>query len=73
MDLIDGQYSNPARVIAFNTADGRSRDVSGEIANEIAERCAADGFEVPPSLERFVDRYGSGRPSQLPLPLRGGV
>jgi hypothetical protein len=28
-DLIDGQYSNPARVIAFNTAERWSRDVSG--------------------------------------------
>ncbi len=27
-DLLDGQYSNPVRVIAFNTAEGWSRDVS---------------------------------------------
>jgi hypothetical protein len=26
-DLLDGQYSNPIRVIAFNTAEGRSRDI----------------------------------------------
>src|SRR5258708_40269719 len=25
-DLLDGQYSNPVRVIAFNTAEGWSRD-----------------------------------------------
>jgi hypothetical protein len=30
-DLIDGQYSNPTRVIAFNTAEGWSRDVSAEL------------------------------------------
>jgi hypothetical protein len=70
-DLIDGQYSNPARVVAFNTAEGWARDVSEEIADEIAERCARDGFDVPPFLETFVDRHGSGRPVQLPLPLRG--
>jgi hypothetical protein len=67
MDLIDGQYSNPARVVAFNTTEGWSRDVSEEIAEEIAERCAIDGFDVPLALEDFVDRHGSGRPAQLPL------
>jgi hypothetical protein len=71
MDLIDGQYSNRARVVAFNTAEGWSRDVSKEIADEIAERCALDGFDVPLALEDFVDQHGSGRPAQLPLPLRG--
>ena len=29
-DLLDGQYSNPIRFIAFNTAEGWSRDVSEE-------------------------------------------
>jgi hypothetical protein len=27
-DLLDGQYSNPVRVVSFNTAEGWSRDVS---------------------------------------------
>ena len=64
-DMIDGQYSNPARVVAFDTAEGWSRDVSKEIADQIARRCALDGFDVPPYLEGFVDRHGSGRPVQL--------
>jgi hypothetical protein len=72
-DLVDGQYSEPARVVAFNTAEGWSRDVSEELADEIARRCGMDGFDVPPSLEAFVDRHGSGRPTQLPLPLRGAA
>ncbi len=70
-DLVDGQYSNPVRVIAFNTAQGWSRDVSVEFADLIARRCVRDGLDVPPSLEQFVDRYGSVRPAQLHLPLRG--
>jgi hypothetical protein len=70
-DLIDGQYSDPVRVVAFNTAEGWSRDVSEEIADEIAQRVAMDGFDVPPFLERFVEWHRSGRPRQLPLPLRG--
>src|SRR5689334_12292924 len=72
-DLVDGQYRNPARVVAFNTAQGWSRDVSVEIADLIAQRCARDGFDVPPSLEGFVDRHGTMRPAQLHLPLRGVV
>jgi hypothetical protein len=59
-DLLEGQYSNPQRVVAFNTAEGWSRDVSGEIADEIAQRCAADGFDVPRRLDAFVQRHGSG-------------
>lgn len=71
-DLIDGQYSSPVRVVAFNTAEGWSRDVSEDLADEIARRCAMDGFDVPPSLEGFVDRHGN-EPVQLPLPLRGAA
>ena len=72
-DLMDGQYRDPVRVVAFNTSEGWSRDVSEESADDIAQRCANDGFDVPPFLEAFVDRHGSGRPVQLPLPLRGAA
>jgi hypothetical protein len=51
-DLLDGQYSNPVRVIAFNTAEGWSRDVSEE-----RRRCAEQARDLPSSLEQFVDRY----------------
>jgi hypothetical protein len=71
-DLLDGQYYAPARVIAFNTVEGWSRDVSEDIADELMER-QARGFELSPSLEDFVDWHGSGRPVQLPLPLKGAV
>lgn len=72
-DLLSGQYSNPVRVVAFNTEEGWSRDVSEEIADEVAQRLAIDWREVPPSLEGFLDRHGIGRPMQLPLPLRGAA
>jgi hypothetical protein len=63
-NLLDGQYSNPARIVAFNTAEGWSRDVSAELADDIANR-----FDVPPSLQDFVARHATTRPLQLPLPL----
>jgi hypothetical protein len=57
------------RFIAFNTAEGWSRDVSEEIADELADRCAETG-KMPVSLQHFVDRHQSTRrASQLVLRL----
>jgi Protein of unknown function (DUF3309) len=36
--IMDGEYSNPARVVAFNIAEGWSRDVTEDIAQAVAER-----------------------------------
>jgi len=62
-DLLDGQYSNPIRVTAFNTAEGWSRDVSEDVAHELRRRCAEQARDLPSWLEQFVDRYqGQDRP-----------
>jgi hypothetical protein len=50
--LIEGQYRNPSRIVAFNTAAGWSRDVTQEIAREAQSRC--DG-EVPQSLQALLE------------------
>jgi hypothetical protein len=55
-DLLDGQYSSPVRVIAFNTAEGWSRDVSGNVAHELRRRCAEQARELPANLQDFVER-----------------
>ena len=34
-DLLTGQFNNPVRVVAFNTSEGWSRDVSEDIAREV--------------------------------------
>ena len=31
LDLLEGQYKNPVRVVGFNTAEGWSQDVSADI------------------------------------------
>ena len=36
-DISNGQYSNPVRVVSFNTAEGWSRDVTEDIAREILD------------------------------------
>jgi hypothetical protein len=72
-DLLSGEYSNPVRVVAFNTAKSWSRDVSAEIADEMAQRLATNRIELSPSIEEFINRNGSGQPVQLPLPLKGAA
>ena len=37
-DLLSGQYSDPKRVIAFNTAEKWSQDVSEDVAQELRQR-----------------------------------
>jgi hypothetical protein len=54
-ELLDGQYSNPVRVVGFNTAEGWSRDVSEDVANILLQRCAEQGRDLPSCLEGFVE------------------
>jgi hypothetical protein len=65
-NLFDGQYRNPTRIIAFNTTEGWSRDVSEDLADELAAHCAESGY-VSRSLEDFLQRYRSTESSQLLL------
>jgi hypothetical protein len=53
-DLVDGQYSHPVRIIAFNTTEGWSRDVTMDIADELRRRYVEFG-EVPDSVLDFLD------------------
>jgi hypothetical protein len=46
-DLLEGQSSDPVRVVAFNTAEGWSRAVSEAIADELAVRLAIEERETP--------------------------
>lgn len=67
-DLMSGQYSNPVRVVAFNTAKRWAEDASGDIAREIMRRFDLAGDEVPSSLEGFIERH-LGPKRQLTLRL----
>jgi hypothetical protein len=71
LDLLEGQYKNPIRVISFNTAEHWSQDVSAEVAEELRRRCDLQARDIPFFLQDFVDRYaGRFRDVQLPLPIR---
>jgi hypothetical protein len=53
-DLVEGQYGHPARIVAFNTSEGWSRDVTMDIADELRRRYLEFG-EVPDSILDFLD------------------
>ena len=54
--LLKGQYSSPVRIVAFNPAEGRSRDMTDDIAAELAQACADRG-ETPVSIADFIDDH----------------
>jgi hypothetical protein len=70
MDMLEGQYNNPVRVVGFNTAEKWSQDVSGDVAHELRRRCDLQLRDVPFFLEEFVERYDGYHDIQLPLPIR---
>jgi hypothetical protein len=70
MDMLEGQYQNPVRVVGFNTAEKWSEDASGQVAHELRRRCDLQLRDVPFYLEDFVELHeGRYHDIQLPLPL----
>jgi hypothetical protein len=53
--LISGEYHKPVRVVAFNTAEGWSRDVSEDIAWEMLKRIAKEGKNLPSGARDFAE------------------
>jgi hypothetical protein len=65
-NFLTGQYSNALRVVAFNTAEGWSRDVSEDIAGEVLERALNADDNLGEDAKRFIDRHvrpGDKRPA----------
>jgi len=69
-DLLTGQYDLPLRVVAFNPAEGRSRDASEEVAHELQRRLAAEDHEISEAVQEFIEGF-TRRPIGVQLlPLR---
>jgi hypothetical protein len=66
--LMSGEYNNPLRVVAFNTAERWADDVSAAIAREILRRLDLAGDELPSCIEGFIARH-VGPDRQLTLRL----
>jgi hypothetical protein len=63
-NFISGQYKDALRVVAFNTAEGWSRDVSEDVATEVLDQ-AYDADETArwhQTLHRSVYHRGGRRP-----------
>jgi len=53
-NLLDDQYENPVRIVAFNIAEGWCRDVTVDIADELRRRYA-EFDEVPEGVLEFLE------------------
>jgi hypothetical protein len=67
-DLMSGQYSDPQRVVAFNTFEHWAEDVSEDVAREIRRRANLAYEDLSSSVEEFVIRH-AGRGKQFNLRL----
>jgi hypothetical protein len=56
-NFLSGRYENALRVVAFNAAEGWSRDVSEDIAEELLQRAINAGDDLGEAAQRFVDRH----------------
>src|ERR1035438_3223072 len=65
-DLMSGQFNDPTSVVAFNTLEHWSEDVSEYICFEIQTRCDIDGTGIPEHIQDFVANY-TGPARQLAL------
>ena len=60
-DIISGAHSNPLRVVAFNTHEGWSRDVTEEIARTILT-LNYEGTVLSEEAREFVERVTGESP-----------
>jgi len=58
-DLMSGQFNDPVRVVAFNTLEHWTRDVSADVAAEIQSRCDIEGEPVPEHIADFMERHAA--------------
>jgi hypothetical protein len=56
-NFLTGRYENTVRVAAFNTAEGWSRDVSEDIAQELLQQAINTGDDLGEGAQRFVDTH----------------
>jgi hypothetical protein len=67
-NFLNGQYSNALRVIAFNTAERWSQDVSEDIVSELLERAFDGDDTLSEATKRFIDRHISPGEKRPPAP-----
>jgi hypothetical protein len=53
-DLMSGRFGNPVGILAFNTLEHWTDDLSKDVAREIQCRCDIEGDKIPDHLVDFV-------------------
>jgi hypothetical protein len=67
--LLEGQYSSPVRIVAFNTAEGWSRDVTEDIADDLQDAWSQRA-EIPEPIEEFIQEHATKKLArQLSFPI----
>jgi hypothetical protein len=55
-DILSGEYSHPLRVVAFNTAEGWSRDVTEDIAQAVLSKAQRERRSISIGAQEFLVR-----------------
>jgi hypothetical protein len=55
-NILTGQYLCPLRVVAFNTAEGWSRDVTEDIAVAVMNRVRSEQRSIGKVAQEFLER-----------------
>jgi hypothetical protein len=58
-DLVDGEFNSPIRIVVFNTAEGWSRDVTVDIADEMRQRIVGLRREISVSYPIYGSQPAS--------------
>jgi hypothetical protein len=67
-NMISGEYEDPLRVVAFNTVEGWSRDVSEEIAYDVLDRAYDPDTTLSAGAKRFIDLHVTPSAKRPPAP-----
>ena len=63
--ILCGEFTHPLRVVAFNTEEGWSRDVSEDIAMKLVAAARDGGRELRAGAREFVERATGRDASEL--------
>jgi hypothetical protein len=64
-NILHGEYNNPMRVVAFNTAEKWSSDVSADVAWEVLRPASSQGLDLPASTRSFCECHVGLRETAL--------
>lgn len=64
-NMLHGEYNAPKRVVAFNTAEKWSSDVSEDVAWEVLKRASTQGLALPTSTRSFCEFHVGLRETAL--------